>query len=404
MRLLPLLPLFVAGGLFVPFPAARAQGPGDLLGTQRLAKADFNIRLQRESDGDWEDLTTTEAEFFFNRARCECREPVRIVVELSSTGLAKRTAITTGNIALWVGPAECIAADTPSRTAARDPQTGQCRRLGMSELTGLARSAWIVETTVFALFSASTSMESVCERDTPQNIWLEVDENKDGTPDLAGENEAPRLSVGQLDGVPPPTPTGINVVAGNGALTVSWEPLTGITDWGGYVVLCSRGGSYAVFNPSYYSTKQYQTQATLCGETTDSTTVSGAQTLAAETLDAVEVEAPAQFRELRREFVCSDLLTSQTSTRISGLQNGIPYQVGVAAVDRRGNASPIQRVLVQTPIPTRDFWRGYKEAGGEAQGGYCALASAGAHPPGAALAVGGLLALVLGFRRRRRSR
>jgi MYXO-CTERM domain-containing protein len=38
--------------------------------------------------------------------------------------------------------------------------------------------------------------------------------------------------------------------------------------------------------------------------------------------------------------------------RLGTLQNGIPYTVGVAAVDNRGNPSPIQSGFVQAPVAT----------------------------------------------------
>jgi hypothetical protein len=112
------------------------------------------------------------------------------------------------------------------------------------------------------------------------------------------------------------------------------------------------------------------------------------------------VGAPEEFRALDSRFLCSELLTSSNEWRIKILQNGIPYVVGVASVDTHGNASPIETALVQSPIATRDFFRGYREAGGEAEGGYCRYGEGGRAGGWATLALAGL-AVTLAARRRR---
>jgi len=62
-----------------------------------------------------------------------------------------------------------------------------------------------------------------------------------------------------------------------------------------------------------------------------------------------------------------------------------------------GNPSPIDVAYLQTPIPTRDFYQGYREAGGTAEGGYCAY---GRGRPGW-FAVGGMMLVLVLWRRRR---
>jgi hypothetical protein len=92
------------------------------------------------------------------------------------------------------------------------------------------------------------------------------------------------------------------------------------------------------------------------------------------------------------------------------LQNGISYTVGVAAVDQSGNASPIRKAFVQTPIftgePTPDMDGGTADTDGTTaalgkSGCGCHLAGGdrSAIPWGAMLLLG--LASWLGSRRRR---
>lgn len=123
-------------------------------------------------------------------------------------------------------------------------------------------------------------------------------------------------------------------------------------------VFCSRADSYQVYPKGSYGAS-YETSASLCP--------SFAPT------DA----SPSAFSDLDPLFLCSGLLPSTaTSARIEGLQNGIWYGVGVAAVDKFGNigAIPESSVVYQQPIPTVDFYTEYRNLGGTAQGGFCSLA------------------------------
>jgi len=126
---------------------------------------------------------------------------------------------------------------------------------------------------------------------------------------------------------------------------------------------------------------------------------------AAGTTTAVQVTAPPFFQDLDPDYLCSGLLPpTQSSVRIEILQNGIPYTVGVAAVDTSLNASPIAMGFVQEPVPTINLYQAYRKAGGQATGGYCALAGRGARLGTISFLAGaGLLGLVI-FRRRRRAR
>jgi hypothetical protein len=139
------------------------------------------------------------------------------------------------------------------------------------------------------------------------------------------------------------------VEGGGQALVVSWTPLSA-ADWpdlAGYLVFCMRGNGLQVFDPSYFN-NQYLTGQVLCSASTPPPSTAGANSSAAGMTTAVEVGAPAPFQNLDPSYLCSGLLPpTQTSLRLGTLQNGIPYTVGVAAVDIQGNASPIQSGLVQ---------------------------------------------------------
>jgi hypothetical protein len=364
-----------------------------------LTASDFNIKLQRPSGDDWVDITTADAALYFNRARCQCDEKVRVKVEMAAASRSKLSKnITTGaNAHLYVGH-DCATYNSTSSSS----RTPYCSSGELGSLNGLSAlysdGNWPVTTTVGKLFSGDGID---CTQTESPAIWLWIDKNDDSTPDLSGSS-APNLGI-KLDGSPPSTPGDVVVEGGNEALEVSWASVaTDNPDLGGYVVFCMRGDGLVVFDPGFYDDQYMMCEsATSLGSSTSTSSLAGNTT-------ATEVAAPAVFQSLKTEYMCSGRLSSSdTHTRLRILQNGIPYTVGVAAVDLSGNISPITRAFVQKPIPTLDFYREYRDNGGSAEGGYCSLAG-WTGKPGllACLAGSGLLGLffIRRWRRRRSSR
>lgn len=406
--------------LLTPAPAkAQGTGTGGSSGTsQAVSKADFFMRLLRPDGEDkWTIFTEFEQKYYFNRARCSCSdEVVRLELDLSTTGAAKRTMFATNQtvIQVLIGEVACVSSDPAALKAAicSDPPLAT---LTLADLAR-ARQRTTIDIPVSAFYGPSGGE---CTRRGQQFIRLRVDTNGDGVPDLTGE-AAPVLSV-EYDGEapPPPATAGIKVRPGNEALEVSWERDQGVADFRGYVVFCSRGEAPVYAESSYDD--QYRTAETECPS---SATVQPlrradgpqlpplaqaqqADDGAGEVNGTREAEgpftAPTPFATLDTRFVCSELLVSQDSTRLTGLQNEIPYLVGVATIDLHGNASPIESVLLQRPFATRDFFRGYREADGQAVGGYCAMARPGSRGGVAGLAgfALGVWLLRQGLRRRR---
>lgn len=388
--------------LLAPAPArvARAQtttGPS-------LAANDFLIELWQQSGESWARLSDFQSQLFFNKARCECDEPVRIAIGLTAAGKSKIQALGRGTLSVLVGPAACVSANDAARS------TANCTYLlsgaNLAELPRVPRRN--IDTTVRALFGDCSEVKR------QENVRLFIDVDRNQIPDLT-DDSAPTLAL-QLDSEPPPAPTGVTIRGGNEALQVAWDSLQGYEDFQGYLVFCSRGGDLPVYAQSGY-VRQYHTALTRCGRTPGGgASATGATPSTATLLAAAQssdpgaesgrgpLAAPAHFVNLVPAYLCSDLLPTSTSHRVTGLQNGIPYLVGVTTVDRHGNASPIAEVYLQAPIPTRDFYSGYREAGGQAEGGYCALARARAPRSRApfAFVLGAGLSLALRALRRRR--
>ena len=114
--------------------------------------------------------------------------------------------------------------------------------------------------------------------------------------------------------------------------------------------------------------------------------------------------------DFNARYQCGSLTGNTGSALIADSVGGKPltnfttYAVAIAAIDQFGNVGPLSNVFCEKPEPTTDFWENYKNAGGEAGGGFCSVEAAGL--PVGSIAVTGIfgLALVGALRRRRKRR
>lgn len=383
--------------LLVLFSASRASadyGTGGTSGTAALVSSDFTIYFDRDDDaGTPVQLnTTTEAPYYFNRARCECQETVRIRVQATSATITKLSALLLSKAGqgigkLYIGTTGCLSTTPAERTTCTNllAPTDDTVGFNLNEITtnGYFRSDPIPITRFFDPKTDSTSSCSSTTTSLTKTIYFWCDVGIDGNPDIT---DGPTLAV-LLDATAPDAPTLSEPKGGNKAVTVQWTPSTvnppsADTNFKGYVVYCANADGSAVF-PGKHDDPPFSTAKTLCPTTAPSTSSYGA------------------FSDLDKNFICSDVLTpTETSHRIKDLQNGLSYLVGVAAVDKSGNISPINNVLSAIPVPTVDFYTDYRDAGGAAEGGYCSLTRSPTRI--GALAILGVVGLALVLRRRGR--
>jgi hypothetical protein len=141
-------------------------------------------------------------------------------------------------------------------------------------------------------------------------------------------------SVVSLVGNVPLTPTVASVEDGNEALNVTWSwPVGAVvatdTSLRGVQLFCQRGADNQVCNAGTFGAA-YMAASMVCPTTVPPTTV-------------------GSLTSLDPSYLCSGLIApTATSYRIAGLQNGIPYGVGVAAVDKHGNISAISNIVYAT--------------------------------------------------------
>ncbi len=84
---------------------------------------------------------------------------------------------------------------------------------------------------------------------------------------------------------------------------------------------------------------------------------------------------------------------------IKGLTNGVHYDVVVSAVDGSGNVGPPSICVTDFPAPVNDFFKIYRQDGGQAGGSFCALEAVG-QPAGAPIVGVGFGAVAFAMARR----
>ena len=420
------LVLFVAGFALLAANRATGQtggtsgsGTGGTTGT-KLSASSFTVLFNGYSNGNWVQMNTTTQQYYFNQARCLCgTDPngeFEIIVEpASGAGSTIQTALQ-NNLAGGQGVAYLFAStstyDCLSPTSYSGGLAQFCTNLiapgsgypgtRFTTMSAFGNVNYVTSPPipVAYLFNSlstptcgsagtcdSTALCSTTATQTNIQFWAQT--NSGSAPDF---DPGPTATVSLVGYVPVP-PTNVVANGGNEALQVSW-------DWGGdniatdttltgVQLFCQRGADTQVFPTGSFGAA-YQTPATVCPNNAAAV--------------AAGSNAGGPFSNLDPKYLCSGLIpATTTSHRITGLQNGIWYSVGVAAVDRYGNISTIASVVSGKPVPTVDFYSEYKKLGGSAQGTFCAVASRHSRQS-AALAicmVGLALLLVVRWRSRR---
>ena len=387
-------------------------GTGGVTGASgALAASDFTIKYEYYDGKQWVQMNDTQQKYFFNRARCECVADstnwtgyVKIaILPDTNTGQKIQQLLTASGFAFGVGKlyagnnnVNCLNPNyfsggvSGACTNLLDPNDFTASfPLTVFESQRLYETPPIAVATLFNSLAIPTcgsngtcSVVTAC--DSPlvtQTIYFWAQTAPGNVPDA----QAFTSSV-SLDGALSFEPFNVSAEGGNEALVVNWGWQTGLTPSGdpnflGVQIFCQRGQDNYVFPSGSYG-PTYMTSANVCKDV------------------APANDSPGQFSNYDPIYLCSGLLPSTaTSYRIKGLQNGIPYGVGVAAIDRYYNVSAISEIAYATPIPTVDFYSDYKSSGGAAQGGFCALSGRHSRPGLAALLFLAGLSLALGLRR-----
>jgi len=385
-----------------------------------LAATDFTILLKAYHDGQWVQMNTVERQYFFNQARCLCDKDInaefKIVVQPGAGAGSKITPLLQASLTGGQGVSYLFASTQGYDCLNPTAVLGAGLASVCTNLVAPASGYPGTQFTTMAAFGNTNYVESdpipvaylfnslsnptcgynstcdsaaVCRSTNKQtNIQFWAQTNSGVGPDFT---PGPPAAV-SLVGYVPVTPTNVAANGGNEALEVSWDwggvNIATDTTLSGVQIFCQRGADVQVFPDKTFG-PAYQTPSSLCPQNPAAI--------------AATTTAGVPFSNLNPRYLCSGLIpAASNSHRITGLQNGIPYGVGVAAVDRYGNIGSIAKVVYGTPVPTVDFYSEYKGLGGSAQGGFCAVASRYSRQSAAlGICLAGL-ALMLVVRRRSR--
>jgi hypothetical protein len=338
-------------------------GTGGTMGTQGLSTSDFAFYFESYDPAQeaWVRMNPTQQQYFFNRARCECNGDatnfsgyVKLAI-VPSTGtpqkiqtLLQDNLVSTGAGRLYAGMdgVDCLVPTAyvtglssictnlldPSDYTAGFPMTVfLSQRMYESPPIPVA---WLYNSLAKPACGAGGTCDatSTCATtSTSQSIYFWAQTSASPYPDRSDLSVALTL-VGRV----PYTPTGVTATPGNEALVVNWGWPSSISPQAdssflGVQLFCQREADAQVFAAGEFA-QSYMTSASLCPNAVPSTSPNG------------------PFGNLDPRYLCSGLLPpTTTSHRITGLQNGIPYGVGIVAVDKFGNVSELSTIAYATP-------------------------------------------------------
>jgi hypothetical protein len=153
---------------------------------------------------------------------------------------------------------------------------------------------------------------------------------------------SPTSWVGEVDLTGPGAPSGVRAGIGENTLVVSWtaDASTPTGEMNAFNLYCDPPAGR--------------------GPDTDAgTTCSSASLLAGDS-------PPSGFD-------CGSTTGGDNEAETSPLTNGIAYTVAVAGRDTFYNVGPLSSTVCETPEPVTGFFEAYRDAGGKAGGGFCAM-------------------------------
>lgn len=318
-----------------------------------------------DSESDYREPTDADRPRQFNLARCVCSEATDLPeqnIELNVSWAGDPPPDHQGEaVEIWAGT-DCANADTSLRDQ-------KC-----SLLLSIADAATITSVIhdiqpIGALMTPGTNNETC--RTGLETVTLGV-YNSDGTTLTKITEQAVALDMD-----PPPLPTVVDVAAQEGQITLSWDAIESeASDLEYFQALCAVAGVEAHDRPT--DSARYDTTNSLCGANVEPELgvleIGNADEVAGTAVALTDL--PEGMRFLRESFICGESTGSTTqSVTLSGLANGVEYQVILVSVDPAGNPSAAYLPRTLTPQPVTDFWEDVNEDNPELEGGLCLIES-----------------------------
>jgi hypothetical protein len=163
--------------------------------------------------------------------------------------------------------------------------------------------------------------------------------------------------VGKFKLVGPPAPDKVSAGIGGNLLVVNFSYNTPPSDTTG-------NGFYLYCDP------KQGTDAALDAGLIEPDAGSGVATKCTGVPSAILSEKAAVPGDAYR---CGTAQMSSQTANATGLVNGVPYNIAVAAFDTFDNIGPLSETACQVPQPITGFFKAYQDAGGRGGGGFCSF-------------------------------
>lgn len=332
---------------------------------------EITIQIQ-DSAGLFRDISAQELARFFNAATCQCETPVRLKFSRGTGTLPN------DDVEVWAGT-ECEKTSDGMRDV-------RCERLDTFDASRLATETRL---TIVRADQIEWPARADCGADElNRRIFVLADDDGDGVySDIKGTTGD--LSV---DTRPPPQPENITSSGGEDSLVVEWDPpKQNADDIASYQVLCASTKTGQPIFPNPVSSPEWRVCVT--GTTTPPEADAGPMPRedagvedAGPMIDAGLPAADAAtgtgtIEGLDAKFICSGAISAtDRSVRISlpaalTLDEDENVRLVLVAIDDHRNPSAFEAGEVH-PAPVKDFWEVYEDLGGDAEGGFCFVATA----------------------------
>jgi len=330
----------------------------------------FDTLSIKENGEDYKKPSNRAAQdHYFNYAHCAC----------SKAGMGKETTfeyrLTLSKATGLHVPAEFWVGSSCEDSAAR-ADSSKCRQLdapSSEDIDSAAPDGIQLEFSLYDVIAGPNQGQPCPEDETDKPVVLHVHtDGMNGTDYSVIQNvgrSKDDLPVG-VDTKPPPLPTNIAAEPDEGGIVLSWTPPDSrYSDISYYQALCATPDGTAVTNTP--PPARYQTTTALCGlPNTASLVPSGTE---ASDVDA-GTALPRLAVDLNPQFICGEASGAEDGMHIGGLENGVPYNVVLLAVDLHGNYAGTYFTSAITPQLASDFWDDLHDRGSQVKGGFCLLA------------------------------
>lgn len=320
------------------------------------AQAEPTITLGKEgATRTGEVRATGNRPLWINRADCDSNNDLQIPLTLTNfNGLI---------LEAWAGKQDCTTLE------ARKTNGGCVQLLDPPQpdnaITVTVKARELIKA-AFPMADDATLCSTAQEQASPVSINIDIMLLE--SPSTPVKGTPFKFTETKIDLVGPVPPTNVSTGIGESQLVVKWTANDSANDTvTGYRVYCEQlgdTGQTGDCTPSMLMEGRTPDAGLVCGEVTGATSA----------------DAPTK-----------------------DLVNGARYAIGVLAIDDAGNLGGLSSVTCATPQAVTDFYEAYREAGGEAGGGFCSFTPSQGGPRAAGW--GFALALIgLRLRRGKRSR